>query len=64
MSVPGDYCRQNKAIIRGCSGEGRPTCQAAECLYGAEPCPHADCNGFKAEGKNVRCAWCSRTAQE
>jgi hypothetical protein len=34
--------------VDGCSGLGRPSCKAAECLYGAEPCP--DCNGFKPVG--------------
>ena len=58
MSNPGDYCKAFKAIILGCSGEGRPTCKAAECLYGAEPCPN--CNGFKAEGKDIICNWCKK----
>lgn len=57
ISKPGDYCRTNQSIIAGCSGKGRPTCEAAECLYGAEPCPNPKCKGFKAEGKS-KCAWC------
>ena len=60
MSKPGDYCRANKDgqghIILGCSGEGRPTCKAPECLYGAEPCPNDDCRGFKPEG--FPCNYC------
>lgn len=43
-------------FILGCTGEGRPSCQAAECLYGAEPCPNLDCSGFKSEG--APCARC------
>ncbi len=63
MSVPGDFCRTHKDdgrpdAIRGCSGEGRPTCQAGECMYGAEPCPQ--CDGFRAEGPDPVCAWCKR----
>ena len=56
MSRPGDYCRQHTACIIGCSGAGRPTCQAGECLYGAEPCPNPACRGFKGEG--LTCNWC------
>jgi hypothetical protein len=55
MSRPGDYCRTHTAEILGCSGQGRPSCQAAECLFGAEPCP--DGNHFKAEGHP--CAFCA-----
>lgn len=32
----------------GCSGRGRPTCTATECMYGAEPC--SVCGHFKAIG--------------
>jgi hypothetical protein len=56
MSKPGDFCRNHKAEIIGCSGEGRPTCKAAECLFGAEPCPNPDCSGLKPEGHP--CNWC------
>ena len=60
MSTPGDYCRTHKDLIIGCSGKGRPTCTAGECLYGAEPCPNSHCNGFKAEGTHVVCNFCKQ----
>lgn len=52
----GKFCRENKDKLIGCSGEGRPTCKAPECVYGAEPCPNPECNGWKAEGET--CGWC------
>ena len=68
MSRPGDFCRANKDVgdpdnILGCSGEGRPSCKAGECLYGAEPCPK--CNGFKPEGEGdqAACLWCKAAAR-
>lgn len=68
----GDYCRahadtpENNArravitdgILLGCSGKGRPSCDATECLYGAEPCP--DGNHWKPEGGE--CNWCHSQA--
>jgi len=69
MSRPGDYCRAHSDtpehmtaagyVIAGCSGEGRPTCQAPECLYGAEPCPHG--NHFRPEGG--QCSWCPKSTE-
>lgn len=72
LSTPGDYCRahadtpENNAgqavsgdgILLGCSGSGRPSCRATECLYGAEPCP--DGNHWKPEG--AECGWCHSPA--
>lgn len=59
LSKPGDYCRSHKDNGRdgdliGCSGKGRPSCQAVECLYGAEPCPVG--NHWKPEGG--KCNFC------
>ena len=48
----GDHCRERKDGIPGCSGKGRPTCEAGECLYGAEPCPNG--GHYKAEGITLR----------
>lgn len=58
----GDYCRahqdtpdnSNQPKIRSCSGEGRPTCKATECMYGAEPCP----NGNHWKGEGLACNFC------
>lgn len=57
----GDYCRTHKDTgqvgqLRGCSGVGRPSCRAAECLYGAEPCPKG--NHWKPEMAD--CGFCKR----
>ena len=59
MTKVGDYCRSHKDLGRagdliGCSGEGRPSCRATECLYGAEPCPAG--NHWKPEGN--KCNFC------
>ena len=48
-SVVGRFCREHRHEILGCSGEGRPSCGATECIYGAEPCP-IDPHHFKPEG--------------
>lgn len=63
MSQVGDYCRKNKDIILGCSGDGRPTCQAVECIYGAEPCPNPSCRGFRAESLTPQCASCGEKGE-
>ena len=65
MSKPGDYCRSHKdqsrpSALRGCSGEGRPSCKATECMYGAEPCPNG--NHWKAEG--APCNFCRSETRE
>ena len=63
MSKPGDYCRAHSdtvehrkanpaEVLFDCSGQGRPSCRATECLWGAEPCPGG--NHWKAEG--IQCA--------
>jgi hypothetical protein len=63
VSVSGDFCRnvmfplEGTPRATGCSGKGRPSCQAPECIYGAEPCPNHACNSFKAEGPSA-CAFC------
>lgn len=57
----GDFCRKYRTVLVGCSGKGRPTCQAPECLYGAEPCPNPECRGFRPEG--FPCNWCGEPCQ-
>ena len=60
----GDYCRAHKDTgeleppeqLLGCSGEGRPTCKATECMFGAEPCP----NGNHWKGEGLTCNFCPR----
>jgi hypothetical protein len=34
--------------VLDCSGNGRPTCKATECMFGVEPCPMG--NHFKPVG--------------
>lgn len=48
--MPSPWCFT--AQVDGCSGDGRPTCEAVECLIGAEPCPGG--NHFRATG--IACA--------
>lgn len=59
-SLVGRFCRTHTDEIEGCSGKGRPSCDATECLYGAEPCPNG--NHFKPEG--AACNFCPRAMAE
>lgn len=51
---------QCKGGIEGCSGIGRPSCMAAECMFGAEVC--SVCGNYK--GLNVACGFSHTVPQE